>query len=70
MMQHPPPPPDGIQSIINHKFFQGNHRIPNTTNPCAYQSIGQSQAGPYNQFPGALPYAYSYTQQPTTAVQQ
>ncbi|KAH0816451.1 hypothetical protein GEV33_006340 [Tenebrio molitor] len=69
MMQAAPAAPDGIQSIINHKFFQSN-RLPNTTNPCAYQSMGQGQAGPYSQFPGPLPYTYSYTQQPPTAVQQ
>lgn len=67
-MMPPGPPSDGLQSIINHKFFQSN-RLPNTANPCAYQSMGQGQ-GPYNQFQGPLPYTYQYTQQPATAVQQ
>ncbi|XP_044269054.1 DEAD-box ATP-dependent RNA helicase 20-like isoform X2 [Tribolium madens] len=68
-MMPPGPPSDGIQSIMNHKFFQSN-RIPNTTNPCAYQSMGQGQS-PYNQFQGPLPYTtYSYTQQPATATVQ
>ncbi|XP_063930948.1 probable ATP-dependent RNA helicase DDX5 isoform X2 [Zophobas morio] len=68
-MMQAAPGPDGIQSIINHKFFQSS-RLPSTTNPCAYQSMGQGQATPYNQFPGPLPYTYPYTQQPATAVQQ
>ncbi|EFA12740.2 uncharacterized protein LOC103312134 isoform X2 [Tribolium castaneum] len=68
-MMPPGPPSDGIQSIMNHKFFQSN-RIPNTTNPCAYQSMGQGQS-PYSQFQGPLPYTtYSYTQQPATATVQ
>lgn len=67
MMQTPGT--DGMQSIINHKFFQ-SRGLPNTTNPCAYQSMGQGQAAAYNQFPGAVQYAYQYTQPPTAAVQQ
>ncbi|XP_023022338.1 uncharacterized protein isoform X2 [Leptinotarsa decemlineata] len=67
MMQSPAT--DGIQSIINHKFFQ-NRGLPNATNPCAYQSMGQGQATPYNQYPGAVQYTYQYTQPPTAAVQQ
>ncbi|XP_018568758.1 DEAD-box ATP-dependent RNA helicase 20 isoform X2 [Anoplophora glabripennis] len=67
MMQTPGT--DGMQSIINHKFFQ-SRGLPSTTNPCAYQSMGQGQAAAYNQFPGAVQYAYQYTQPPTAAVQQ
>lgn len=61
----------GMQSIINHKFFQSN-RLSNTSNPCAYQSLTQAAApAPYNQFAGAVPYTYqSYAQPPTAAVQQ
>lgn len=70
MMQAAPPPgTDGMQSIINHKFFQGN-RLPSTQNPCSYQSMGQGQTGPYSQFPGPLQFTYPYAQQPTAAVQQ
>ncbi|KAJ8985895.1 hypothetical protein NQ317_010651, partial [Molorchus minor] len=66
MMQ---PGAEGMQSIINHKFFQ-NRGLPNGANPCAYQSMGQGQAAAaYNQFPGPVPYTYQYTQQPTAAVQ-
>ncbi|KAJ8955957.1 hypothetical protein NQ314_006806 [Rhamnusium bicolor] len=68
-MMQTAPGADGMQSIINHKFFQ-SRGLPNTTNPCAYQSMGQGQAAPYNQFPGAVQYAYPYTQPPTAAVQQ
>ncbi|KAG5879441.1 hypothetical protein JTB14_027680 [Gonioctena quinquepunctata] len=64
---------DGIQSLISHKFFQ-NRGLPNATNPCAYQSMGQGQAAAaaaaYNQYPGAVQYTYQYTQPPTAAVQQ
>lgn len=68
-MMQTPPGTDGMQSIINHKFFQ-SRSLSNTSNPCAYQSIGQGQAAPYSQFPGAVQYAYPYTQPPTAAVQQ
>lgn len=61
--------PDPIQSIINHKFFQSS-RLPNATNPCAYQSMGQNQTGPYNQYAAPVPYTYQYTQPPTATVQQ
>ncbi|KAL3274901.1 hypothetical protein HHI36_019682 [Cryptolaemus montrouzieri] len=61
--------PDPIHSIINHKFFQ-NSRIPSASNPCAYQSLSQGQATPYNQYPGAVQYTYQYSQPPTAAVQQ
>ncbi|XP_056630637.1 uncharacterized protein LOC130441121 isoform X3 [Diorhabda sublineata] len=69
MMQSPAA--DGMQSIINHKFFQ-SRGLPATTNPCAYQSMGQSQpTAAYNQYAGGVPYAtYQYTQPPTAAVQQ
>ncbi|XP_044755295.1 DEAD-box ATP-dependent RNA helicase 20-like isoform X2 [Coccinella septempunctata] len=60
--------PDPMQSIINHKFFQGN-RIPSASNPCAYQSISQGQNTPFNQYPGAVQYTYQFTP-PTAAVQQ
>ncbi|KAG8325872.1 hypothetical protein J6590_055769 [Homalodisca vitripennis] len=64
----PPPymlPPNsdaGVQSLINHKFFQPN-RPPPQTNPCAYQS---GYAAQYHQ--PALPYTYQYSQ--PQAVQQ
>ncbi|XP_028129501.1 uncharacterized protein LOC114325600 isoform X1 [Diabrotica virgifera virgifera] len=62
-------PADGMQSIMNHKFFQ-SRGLPGATNPCAYQSMGQGQPTPaYNQFPAGVPY-YQYTQPPTAAVQQ
>ncbi|KAL3276319.1 hypothetical protein HHI36_024334, partial [Cryptolaemus montrouzieri] len=61
--------PDPIHSIINHKFFQ-NSRIPSASNPCAYQSLSQGQATPYNQYPRAAQYTYQYSQPPTAAVQQ
>lgn len=61
--------PDGMQSIIGHKFFQGRG-LPGAANPCAYQSMGQGQAATYSQFPGAMQYAYQYTQPPTATVQQ
>ncbi|KAI4470160.1 atp-dependent rna helicase dbp3 [Holotrichia oblita] len=65
----PPPQTDGMQSIMNNKFFQ-TRGLPNSTNPCGYQSIGQGQA-PYNQYSAPMQYAYPpYTQPPTAAVQQ
>lgn len=68
-MMQTAPGTDGMQSIINHKFFQ-SRGLPNTTNPCAYQSMGQGQAAAYNQFPGPVQYTYQYTQPPTATVQQ
>uniref|UniRef100_A0A1B6M409 RNA helicase n=1 Tax=Graphocephala atropunctata TaxID=36148 RepID=A0A1B6M409_9HEMI len=61
----PPPymiPPNsdaGVQSIINHKFFQPN-RPPPQNNPCAYQS---GYAAQYHQ--PTLPYTYQYSQPQT-----
>lgn len=73
-MFHPMPTPymiqtpgDGMQSIINHKFFQ-SRGLPNSSNPCAYQSSAQGQTAAYNPLP-AVQY-YQYTQPPTAAVQQ
>ncbi|XP_017781503.1 PREDICTED: DEAD-box ATP-dependent RNA helicase 20-like isoform X2 [Nicrophorus vespilloides] len=64
-----PTPNDGMQSIINSKFFQ-TRGLPNSANPCAYQSMGGNQ-GPYNQYSAPMPYTtYPYTQPPTAAVQQ
>lgn len=64
-----PSPNDGMQSILNNKFFQSN-RLPSTVNPCAYQSaMGQGQSA-YNQYSTPVPYAYQYTQPPAAAVQQ
>ncbi|CAG9855598.1 unnamed protein product [Phyllotreta striolata] len=61
---------DGMQSILNHKFFQ-SRGLPGATNPCAYQSVGQGQpTTAYNQYQTAVPYPYQYTQPPTAAVQQ
>lgn len=75
-MFHPMPTPymiqptgDGMQSIINHKFFQ-SRGLPNSSNPCAYQSSAQGQTAPFNQFPAAVQYTYQYTQPPAAAVQQ
>lgn len=63
------PQADGMQSIMNNKFFQ-TRGLPNGTNPCGYQSIGQGQT-PYNQYSAPVQYAYPpYTQPPTAAVQQ
>lgn len=62
-----PSPNDGMQSIINNKFFQSS-RLPNTVNPCAYQSMGQGQS--FNQYSAPVPYTYQYTQPPAAAVQQ
>ncbi|KAK9701689.1 Helicase conserved C-terminal domain [Popillia japonica] len=65
----PPPQTDGMQTIMNNKFFQ-TRGLPNSTNPCGYQSIGQGQAA-YNQYSAPMQYAYPpYTQPPTAAVQQ
>lgn len=52
----------GVQSLINHKFFQPN-RPPPQTNPCAYQS---GYAAQFHQ--PAMPYTYQYSQ--PQAVQQ
>lgn len=71
MMSNPAGTPDAnIQSLMNNKFFQTG-RMGNGTNPCAYQSMGQTQ-GPYNQYSTPMPYAsYSpYPQPPAAAVQQ
>ncbi|CAH0546380.1 unnamed protein product [Brassicogethes aeneus] len=68
-MMQAPPAADGLQGIINHKFFQSS-RMPSATNPCAYQSLGQGQAAPFNQFAAPMQYTYSYGQPPTAAVQQ
>lgn len=59
-----PPNSENIQSLLNNKFFQTN-RPPPQTNPCAYQSMGQS---PFGQYGPPMPYTYPYTQ--PTAVQQ
>lgn len=60
---------EGMQSILNSKFFQ-TRGLPNTTNPCAYQSMGGAQTA-YNQYTAPLSYTYTpYTQPPTAAVQQ
>lgn len=67
-MVQPHPSTDGMQSILNNKFFQSS-RLPNTVNPCAYQSMGQGQST-YNQYSAPMQYAYQYTQPPTAAVQQ
>lgn len=72
MMQAPPPSgvPDGIQSIISHKFFQ-SRGLTGAANPCGYQ---QSQGGPYGQYAaphvGYTTYAPQYAAPPTAAVQQ
>ncbi|XP_060520190.1 uncharacterized protein LOC132698244 [Cylas formicarius] len=61
--------PDGLQSIISHKFFQ-SRGLTGGANPCAYQ---QSQGGPYGQYaPGPVSYTYTpqYAQPPTATVQQ
>ncbi|XP_022910830.1 uncharacterized protein [Onthophagus taurus] len=69
-MMPPPQTNDGLQSIMNNKFFQ-TRGLPNNANPCGYQSLGQGQ-GPYNQYSGPVQYAAypPYTQPPTAAVQQ
>ncbi|CAH1124895.1 unnamed protein product [Ceutorhynchus assimilis] len=55
MMQPASGVPDGLQSIIGHKFFQ-SRGLTGAANPCAYQ---QNQGGPYGgQYPAA---AVSYT---------
>lgn len=48
----------GVQSIINHKFFQPN-RPPPQNNPCAFQSGYTAQYQP------AVPYGYQYSQPQT-----
>lgn len=62
--------PDGIQSIISHKFFQ-SRGLTGAANPCAYQ---QSQGGPYGQYAaphvGYPTYAPQYAAPPAAAVQQ
>lgn len=62
--------PDGLQSIISHKFFQ-SRGLTGAANPCAFQ---QSQGGPYGQYPatpvGYTTYAPQYSAPPTAAVQQ
>ncbi|XP_054289065.1 uncharacterized protein LOC129004487 isoform X1 [Macrosteles quadrilineatus] len=50
----------GVQSLINHKFFQPNRPPP--ANPCAYQSGYAAQYQP------AMPYTYQFSQ--PQAVQQ
>ncbi|XP_076263472.1 uncharacterized protein LOC143198231 isoform X2 [Rhynchophorus ferrugineus] len=64
------PAPDGLQSIISHKFFQ-SRGLTGAANPCAFQ---QSQGGPYGQYPATpvsyTTYAPQYTAPPTAAVQQ
>lgn len=52
----------GVQTLINHKFFQPS-RPPPQSNPCAYQN---GYAAQYHQ--AALPYAYGFSQ--PQAVQQ
>ena len=53
----------GVQTLINHKFFQPS-RPPPQSNPCAYQN---GYAAQYHH-QAALPYAYGYSQ--PQAVQQ
>ena len=67
-MMPAPQSADGIQSLMNNKFFQ-TRGLPSTSNPCGYQSIGQGQ-GPYNQYSATPLQYYPYTQPPTAAVQQ
>jgi len=58
------PGSDGVQSLINNKFFQTN-RPPPSSNACAYQSISPSAFGG---FQPPMTHYYSYTQ--PQAVQQ
>ncbi|XP_019770650.1 DEAD-box ATP-dependent RNA helicase 20 isoform X1 [Dendroctonus ponderosae] len=60
--------PDGLQSIISHKFFQ-SRGLTGAANPCAFQ---QNQGGPYGQYPAVSypAYAPQYAAPPTATVQQ
>ncbi|KAL1517711.1 hypothetical protein ABEB36_001443 [Hypothenemus hampei] len=65
--------PDGLQSIISHKFFQ-SRGLTGAANPCAFQ---QSQGGPYGQFatphvgyPTYAPAQYAAAPTPPTATVQ
>ncbi|XP_050305703.1 uncharacterized protein LOC126742769 isoform X2 [Anthonomus grandis grandis] len=63
--------PNGLETIISHKFFQ-SRGLTGAANPCAFQ---QSQGGPYGQYAPAAhvgypAYAPQYAAPPTAAVQQ